>query len=304
MHPKVSVIIPAYNVAPYIGKSLQSVLQQAEQSFEIIVVDDCSTDETAAVVHQFRDNRIRLLQNEQNRGQSYSRNRAMQEAKGEWLALLDADDWWSPKRLAVLLEIAEDEKVDMIADDLLRVYTEDEQRGTSVLSTRGARVEKPIQIPMITFIEWDLGIMKPLIRRTFWHTAGIQFDESLRAGEEDFPFFLQCLIQGAKFLLVPEAYYFYRLRPGSMVSRRVHLFQKTKEVTLSLLRKPDVQIDEALVKALQKRICYVDHVIVYNHIKADCAHIALFSAMKRIYQTPTVIPFAFQQISKRFTRSL
>jgi len=98
MNPLVSVIIPAYNAENYIEKAIQSVLEQTYPNFEVIVIDDNSTDRTVDVVREFRDERIKLLVNEQNMGPSYSRNRGIIEAKGEWIALLDSDDWWDKDR--------------------------------------------------------------------------------------------------------------------------------------------------------------------------------------------------------------
>lgn len=95
--PVVSVITPAYNVAPYIGQCIESVQAQTLPDWEMIIVDDASTDDTVAVVQQYLgDPRIRLLCNVQNLGPGGTRNRALEAAQGEWVAVLDADDWIAP----------------------------------------------------------------------------------------------------------------------------------------------------------------------------------------------------------------
>lgn len=95
----VSIIMPSYNTAPYIRETIQSVLDQTYQNWELIIVDDCSTDNTDEVVASIKDDRIRYLKNEKNSGAAVSRNRALREAKGRWIAFLDSDDLWMPEKL-------------------------------------------------------------------------------------------------------------------------------------------------------------------------------------------------------------
>ena len=96
----VSIIMPSYNTGKYISESIQSVLNQTYQNWELIIVDDCSTDDTDKVIKTFlSDNRIRFLKNEINSGAAVSRNYALREAKGKWIAFLDSDDIWVPQKL-------------------------------------------------------------------------------------------------------------------------------------------------------------------------------------------------------------
>lgn len=96
----VSIIMPSYNTAQYIEKTIKSVLDQTYTNWELIIVDDCSTDNTDEVVKNYlTDKRIKYLKNEQNSGAAVSRNRALREAKGQWIAFLDSDDLWMPEKL-------------------------------------------------------------------------------------------------------------------------------------------------------------------------------------------------------------
>lgn len=97
--PRISVIIPTYNRAHCVGEAIKSVLDQTYKNFEIIVVDDGSTDNTEEVLATFGD-KIRVIRQE-NRGVSAARNAGIREARGEWLAFLDSDDLWLPDKLAI-----------------------------------------------------------------------------------------------------------------------------------------------------------------------------------------------------------
>lgn len=100
MNDLVSIIMPSYNTGKYIAESIESVQKQTYKNWELIVVDDCSTDDTDKVVWPYLvDTRIRYLKNKKNSGAAVSRNRALREAKGKWIAFLDSDDLWMPEKL-------------------------------------------------------------------------------------------------------------------------------------------------------------------------------------------------------------
>ena len=99
MNDLVSIIMPSWNTAQYISEAIESVLKQSYSNWELIIVDDCSTDNTISVVNKYKDNRIRLFQNKENLGAAYSRNFALRQAKGRWIAFLDSDDVWYSEKL-------------------------------------------------------------------------------------------------------------------------------------------------------------------------------------------------------------
>ena len=99
MDELVSVIMPCYNTADFIAESIRSIQEQTYSNWELIIVDDCSTDNTQDIVAGFGDPRIRYLRNETNSGAAVTRNRALSAARGRWIAFLDSDDLWDPEKL-------------------------------------------------------------------------------------------------------------------------------------------------------------------------------------------------------------
>jgi len=96
----VSIITPSYNTGKYIAETIQSVLAQTYENWELIIVDDCSNDDTDEVVQEFlQDSRIKYIKNQTNQGAALSRNYALREARGKWIAFLDSDDLWIPDKL-------------------------------------------------------------------------------------------------------------------------------------------------------------------------------------------------------------
>lgn len=96
----VSIVMPSYNTANYIGESINCVINQTYKNWELIIVDDCSTDNTDEIIKKFlNDKRIKYFKNNKNSGAAISRNKALREAKGKWIAFLDSDDLWVPEKL-------------------------------------------------------------------------------------------------------------------------------------------------------------------------------------------------------------
>lgn len=104
----VSIIMPSYNTASFIEETIQSVLNQTYTNWKLIIVDDCSTDNTNEVVDTIKDCRIHYLKNEKNSGAAISRNKALREAKGQWIAYLDSDDLWMPEKLEKQIKFMEE----------------------------------------------------------------------------------------------------------------------------------------------------------------------------------------------------
>lgn len=104
----VSIIMPSFNTGRFIGETIKSVQRQTYSNWELIIVDDCSTDNTDKIVGKFlADKRIKYLKNEANKGAAISRNLAIREANGRWIAFLDSDDLWKPLKLEKQIQFME-----------------------------------------------------------------------------------------------------------------------------------------------------------------------------------------------------
>ena len=102
----VSVVVPTRNRSALLALTLHSVFRQQDVDLEVIVVDDASADDTAAVLRTIADPRLRLIRHETSQGVSAARNRGAAQARGEWIAFLDDDDLWAPAKLALQLRAA------------------------------------------------------------------------------------------------------------------------------------------------------------------------------------------------------
>lgn len=132
-NPLVSIITPAYNSERFIGEAIKSVLNQTYSNWEMIIVDDCSTDHTTELVASYhhQDPRIKLLKLEENSGPAVARNRAIDEAGGRFLAFLDSDDLWLPNKLKRQLDFMRRKEVAFSFTE----YTRIKEDGEEVLNT-------------------------------------------------------------------------------------------------------------------------------------------------------------------------
>ncbi|MEM7592161.1 MAG: glycosyltransferase family 2 protein [Cyanobacteria bacterium P01_A01_bin.83] len=297
MSIEVSVIIPAYNTGQYIAKAIESALAQTLANIEVIVVDDCSTDNTVEVVQSFDDSRLRLLCNEVNLGAGGARNRAIEAAQGKWIAVLDSDDWYAPQRLEVLVNVAEQKKVDFIADDSYLVEDGVSTPWSTIIRESGTKVSSIQEFEAAEFVLTDiegkpglrLGFTKPLFNREFLVKNQIKY-EKIKVSQ-DFWFDMQCFLHGAKFFLVPEPYYFYRARPGSLVSSdKIGRLHEECEAIERFLTNTDYieqnpQLESALKLKMRETSIWLNYYLVIEPLKQG----KMLVCLKGIIANPVVI---------------
>lgn len=222
--PEVSVIIPVYNAAATLDVAVMSVLSQSLVAIEVILVDDGSSDgspEQARALAQ-RDPRVRTYRHGCNRGQAAARNLALSEARGRWIAVVDADDEIGPDRLRSMVEAGDALGADLIADsvEFAGIHTHGTPGRLRACDTPDGR---PQVLTLEALIESDIplngqcsyGYLKPLMRRAFMDRWALRYDESLRFSE-DLNFYVQALLHGAHFVLDPRTEYVYNQTPISV----------------------------------------------------------------------------------------
>lgn len=225
--PLASVVIPAFQAEGFLRSAIESALAQTCRDVEVIVVDDGSSDATwdVALACADRDRRVVPLRQPRQMGPSAARNTAISHAKGEWIAVLDADDLFLAERLERLIGQAETSGADFVADTLLKVeygtgrhlgycspsLNGDEQRQPFTLLD-AVRADMPDRSPDSKF-----GLQQPIMRRRFLSEHGIRYDERLKVGE-DFLLYFEAIACGGRFIRLPDAYYVYRVRQSSISS--------------------------------------------------------------------------------------
>lgn len=300
--PKISVIVPVLNGEATIAQAMNSLRTQTLGDFEVLVIDDGSTDNTADIVQSLakEDPRFRYEFLGRNYGVSFARNRAIDLAKGEWLALLDADDWYDPSRLEKLLAAAEEKQAEAVFDNLL-VF--DHATGEIVDTThfqKGPSVEKITAQTLFErdtpFVKYAIGYAQPFVRTAFLRKKGIRYNETLRLGE-DFAFLAEILFQGGRVFALPEAFYVYRHRVSpsegsvSPFSRSTNDHRQIKEACRDLKNKYESLMSPRLLRIMKRRCGAFDLLIAAREAKALYRQGRVFSTAKIFLAQPRLALF-------------
>lgn len=222
--PAVSILVPVYNSQHTLKAALDSVRSQSLRELEILVLDDGSTDGSLRVAEAAAqdDDRIRVVATGQNGGKPRAVNHALQQVRGRWVAILDADDTFHPHRLARLIALGEQHGVDMVSDDQNHI---DGVTGQIVASAfLGYRFTNPLDKAAFLRLannphkEFDLGILKTITRTDFIRRYGLRYNELAGLGE-DFYYLMEFFALGGSLWITDEALYNWTL-PFSPSTRR------------------------------------------------------------------------------------
>lgn len=150
MKELVSIIMPSYNTADFIADAIKSVQQQTYTNWELLIVDDCSKDNTDEIIKSFlSDNRIKYYKNKKNYGAAISRNFAIKKAKGKWIAFLDSDDIWLPDKLSKQISFMKNNNYHFSYTYYLELLEGGQKRGIRV---EGPKKVGKIKMHMFNFI--------------------------------------------------------------------------------------------------------------------------------------------------------
>ncbi len=229
--PLISVIIPCYNTERYVGLAIQSVLDQTFRDFEIIVVDDGSTDNSASIIKSFKDERVRYVY-QKNGGLSNARNTGIKKAKGRFIALLDADDVFLRNNLQVCYDyIKGKDDIGLVTGSFQRI----DSNGKVLTSFR--KMKTTVINPEEQIVNNKLIPTGNLIRKDVIEKIG-GFNEKLRASEE-WEFHTRLCFSGKKCVIIPPLTYQYRETAGSITSNVENLTKKRFEALEEIFSLPE-----------------------------------------------------------------
>ena len=207
---KVSIVIPTYNSAPLLARALRSVLDQTYSNWEAFVIDNHSSDNTDAVVASFQDVRICLLKTHNQGVIAKSRNIGIRQATGQWIAFLDADDWWTPEKLersVVVLKAG----ADVVYHDLRRA-------GPRKSWSRRVIRSRRLQQPVFHDLYWNgNGLLNSsvVVSRKLLCAVDELSENPALVGAEDFECWLRLARQSDDFVKLPGIYGYYWIGTGN-----------------------------------------------------------------------------------------
>ena len=249
--PRFTIVIPAFNAARTIGSSIRSVLQQTEQDFEIVVVDDGSTDDTVECARSFAtDPRVRVI-SQHNKGPSAARNAGVAAARGLYASMLDADDLWLPEYLEVMggaLDANPDAPFAYTDAWVLDDGTGRIRRASAMFYQRPPRTLPDARAFFLLLLERNFVYTSVTVRRSILDEVG-SFDEDLPTGE-DWDLWLRIVGRGIRPVRPPGLLAIHRNHPSSLVNDTQKMTRNICEVYRRFAEDPAV---DAEVRALAGR---------------------------------------------------
>ena len=207
----ISIVVPVYNVEPYLRQCLDSIREQTYETFEAILVDDGSTDNSGAICDEYagKDARFTVIHQE-NRGLSGARNTGLRHCRGQFLSLIDSDDWIAPDFLAALCRALEETDADVALCDFIEASDSEERRRNWPAGVfQGTEILREYMDDRI----YNRVFHKLYRMET---VSGLRFPE-YRSAMEDAPWQAQVMTRARRVTRLSDALYYYRIREGSIM---------------------------------------------------------------------------------------
>ena len=221
----ISVIIPVYNVEEYLHICINSILKQTYKDFEIICIDDASTDSSLEIVEYFakKDSRVKVIKNEKNRGLGPSRNVGMNAAQGKYIIFLDSDDWYSFDTLEKLYNESEKNSLDVLMFKNIAYYEESRDFGfepyydMEFMNKFDHKVFNHWDLDKTRFFSVPIGACNKLYLKSFLDEHNIRFTNKNYI-HEDNPFSTEVLLKAERVSFISEYFYNRRRRSNSITA--------------------------------------------------------------------------------------
>ncbi len=269
MTPLFSLILPCYNVAAYVERCVHSILSQREKDYEIILVDDGSTDATPTICDALAAEypSIRVLHKE-NGGLASARNAGMRAAVGEYIWFIDSDDWIEPEALTVLTRACSDGVSDLVKFNHYRVGTE--KKCVPGLAAPGVykepdQLEKLRQMAFGSAGKYVLSAWSHVYRSVFLRQHQLAFVSERVICSEDYLFNLQALLHAESVCVLDDALYCYALRAGSLTQTYKPDIARRYTELYRLLKHSYHQMD-----AIERYGALIDRFYVWHLIIGTC----------------------------------
>lgn len=304
--PLISVIMANYRGVDYLPAAMASVLGQTQSDLELIVADDASPDNSANTVAAAAqsDARVKLIVAQKNSGPGAARNAGLEQARGEWIAIVDSDDILHRERFERLLAVAARLDADAVADDLLYFSQTERSAGATLLGENAA--PWPRQISTAEFIASNtsgsglppLGYLKPMFRRA--RIKQLRYDESVRIGE-DYDFLLRFLLDGGRFFLAPTPLYLYRRHAGSVSHRLSESHLQAMIANHRVLFDRGYALPARLRELLDRRLRALDEGLEYERLVTALKRRDADGVIRHLAARPSLIQPLIRSIREHFS---
>lgn len=221
----ISVIIPIFNVEEYLHVCLNSILNQSYKDFEVICIDDASTDSSLQILEYFakKDSRIKILKNDSNKGPGYSRNRGLDISEGKYIAFLDGDDWFSSNAFKILIEKLEKDNLDVLMFGNIVYYQDSKKFGMEAyynmdyLNEFESKVFNHFDLDKTKFFSMTNAPWNKIYLKSFLDENNIRFTNK-NLIHEDNPFFYKVITSAKRVSRIKTYLHCRRRRPGSITT--------------------------------------------------------------------------------------
>ena len=276
--PIISIITPMYNAEEFISKSIESVLKQSFKSWEMIIIDDFSSDNSTSIVNRYiaQDSRIKLIKSKENfGGPAKPRNLGIKNAKGSFIAFLDCDDYWSTDKLKICVN-SFNSQVDLIYHDLQKTYFKRNNNKKKLLKSR--KLIKPIFNDLLLNGN-IIANSSVIVRKNLILNVGM-FDESKKLiAAEDYNLWLRISSLTEKFLYIPKSLGYYCERYDSISNKNMSLSTRfaVEEFFTSLNKSQKIRL-EAKLQYIDSRFNFLK--TNYNGLKKNLLFVIKYGAVK------------------------
>ncbi|WP_206245185.1 glycosyltransferase [Novosphingobium terrae] len=307
--PRVSIVIANYNGERYLAAAVKSALQQSISDIEILIADDLSNDGSPAIALALaaNDPRVHFIASTRNSGPAGARNRAIAQARGDWIAIFDNDDLMHPLRIETLIEAADRYCADIVSDDLL-VF--DNQLGSEAKRfLEHPEADGPFELTPLRYFSQtvmygkkpNLGFLKPIIRHSALKAARLRYDERLRIAEDD-DLIIRALAAGLRYWVIPTLTYFYRKHAQSISHRTSIADLEAMVAASSRIDRLFPSADAATRRAIAQRSAATQDAAAFEHFLDAARKRDALTAVRVLWTRKSAAQLLRLPLAARFRR--